>query len=240
MNILTGVIAIILIGSAAAGWKKGLVKVLFSLAAAIFTLVIVMALQRPASAWLRENTGLYGWLEQGITGFVRERVDAAGVSAGSSLTRQIQALGLPEILTEGILIEAAGQGVALSAGVTETIASALTELVFSVLSWLILFAAVRILVAVAGAVLGVLTRLPVLRQVNAAAGAAAGLLLGLGGPGCRRSLLLIPLLRLLGLYWRYWRLSGSFRLGGTWRARCRRGILWSIDLLRVKILVHNK
>ena len=66
------------------------------------------------------------------------------------------------------------------------------------------------------------------------------LLLGLGGPGCRRSLLLIPLLRLLGLYWRYWRLSGSFRLGGTWRARCRRGILWSIDLLRVKILVHNK
>ena len=82
MNILTGVIAIILIGSAAAGWKKGLVKVLFSLAAAIFTLVIVMALQRPASAWLRENTGLYGWLEQGITGFVRERVDAAGVSAG--------------------------------------------------------------------------------------------------------------------------------------------------------------
>lgn len=66
------------------------------------------------------------------------------------------------------------------------------------------------------------------------------LLLGLGGPGCRRSLLLIPLLRLLRLYWRYWRLSGSFRLGGTWRARCRRGILWSIDLLRVKILVHNK
>ena len=181
MNILTGVIAIILIGSAAAGWKKGLVKVLFSLAAAIFTLVIVMALQRPASAWLRENTGLYGWLEQGITGFVRERVDAAGVSAGSSLTRQIQALGRPEILTEGILIEAAGQGVALSAGVTETIAGALTELVFSVLSWLILFAAVRILVAVAGAVLGVLTRLPVLRQVNAAAGAAAGLLLGLLG-----------------------------------------------------------
>ena len=112
MNILTGVIAIILIGSAAAGWKKGLVKVLFSLAAAIFTLVIVMALQRPAAAWLRENTGLYGWLEQGITGFVRERVDAAGVSAGSSLTRQIQALGLPEILTEGILIEAAGQGYA--------------------------------------------------------------------------------------------------------------------------------
>lgn len=58
---------------------------------------------------------------------------------------------------------------------------------------------------------------------------------------------LLGLLRLLvnlllgpGLYWRYWRLSGSFRLGGTWRARCRRGILWSIDLLRVKILVHNK
>lgn len=66
------------------------------------------------------------------------------------------------------------------------------------------------------------------------------LLLGLGGHGCRRSLLLIPLLRLPGLYWRYRRLSGSFRLGGTWRARCRRGILWSIDLLRVKILVHNK
>lgn len=66
------------------------------------------------------------------------------------------------------------------------------------------------------------------------------LLLGLGGPGCRRSLLLIPLLRLLGLYWRYRRLSGSFRLGGTRRTRCRRGILWSIDLLRVKILVHNK
>lgn len=51
---------------------------------------------------------------------------------------------------------------------------------------------------------------------------------------------LLGLLRLPGLYWRYWRLSGSFRLGGTRRTRCRRGILWSIDLLRVKILVHNK
>jgi len=51
---------------------------------------------------------------------------------------------------------------------------------------------------------------------------------------------LLGLLRLLGLYGRYRRLSGSYRLGGTRRTRCRRGILWSIDLLRVKILVHNK
>ncbi|MGI6107237.1 MAG: CvpA family protein [Lachnospiraceae bacterium] len=179
MNVLTIAIAAILLISMISGGKKGLVKVLFSLAAAVVTILIVMAFEKPFENFLRENTGMYDFLETQVSGFVQERVSSAQSAAGNSLTSQMDALSLPAVVSDAILTAVESAGAKTASAVTAAITAALTGIVFTAAAWLILFVAVRIAVSLVGMVLNAVVKLPVLRQVNAVAGAMIGLFFGL-------------------------------------------------------------
>ena len=158
--VLDIIFALILITAFSVGYRKGLVKSVWKIAALVITIVSVMLLKEPAKEFLASSSfaeTLRAWITENI-----HLPPGGGVNIPD-------ALNLPEFLKPLVNsgIESA-QGIAAS--VNDTASAALASVFISIISSVGLFIVIRLILMAAYMVITAITGAPVIKSVNKLAG----------------------------------------------------------------------
>ncbi len=178
MNWLLVVVLGILIVNALIGIKVGFIKMIFSLCSMIIALVLTLWLSPMVNDFMRGNEKFYDNVSSKVEKIVQFKEEKAGVSEQVSL---IEGLKLPQSIKDS-LIENNNDEVykALSVdGFKEYVNNYLTGIVINALSFTLTFIVILILLWVISIALDIISKLPLLNQINKTAGLAAGLVHGL-------------------------------------------------------------
>ncbi len=162
------VLAIILI-NAWIGKKKGLIKVVFSMVSLILAMILTVIFSPTVTDMLRDNDKVY----TGIT----ERVEQIFINDEEESSDEesfIEKLVLPNSIKE-TLLENKEKGIDnIKAYITEY----LTEIVLKATGFIVTFVVLLVAIWVLSIALNIISKLPVLNQINKTTGLIAGLIHG--------------------------------------------------------------
>ena len=174
------------------GWRAGFVKSVFSLISTIAVIIITILVSPIVTNVLKNNEKISG----GIESKLEQVIDLSGVAETLSAEEEqdplafIDGLQLPESIKETIkdslteTMEEKKEAAADFVGdklssLEEYICGLLTNIILNALGFFITFILAAVGIAVLCFVLDLLSKLPVLHQINTIAGVAAGALEGL-------------------------------------------------------------
>ncbi len=187
------IVALAIIGLCAyAGWRAGFVKSVFSLVSTVAVIIITILVSPIVTNMLKSNDAIYGTINDKLI----EIIDLSSVAEKLSAEEErdpaafIDGLELPESIKETIKnsLEAtmeekeaeAAEFVGNQLNTLETyICGLLTNIVLNALGFFITFLLAAAGMAALCFVLDIISRLPVLHQINTLAGVALGALEGL-------------------------------------------------------------
>lgn len=203
--VLVGVLAIIGF-NAFLGMKKGMVKIVLSLAAMIATILITMALAPIASSYIKNNTNLYtnlknttyqgmqrnntvgdAFQEIGKTEDITYITDANQSSSNIEKVsgQVVDKLTLPESLKKQIqsninIDQYVQQGMTtVEDMVAKALAEQISSIIFNIIVFAVIFILVYIIMQIVIKVVDIVSMLPVLKQINKTGGLVLGLAKGL-------------------------------------------------------------
>lgn len=179
MNLNWVLIAIIGILAVYTMWGsyRGIIKMIFPIVSLIGTLIAVFILLPVVSGVIKDNTKIYGNLEQ----IVGEQILPENEFTGFNQEEIIDSLGLPEVIKDVILENNTAEKY-IELGVSslrEYMVRTVTDMIFNMAAFLIAFLIVFILLRIIFGFMSMLASLPVIHGVNKLAGAAAGFVMGL-------------------------------------------------------------
>lgn len=170
---LISVLAILLV-NIIIGLRKGLIKMVFSVLSMMIVIVLTSILAPRLSVALIRNTEWDDRLLQRTETFLEERgVLKHGVNI------DVNEIPLPESARNKV---AETTEIYIDKGIekyNEYVVRTVSDVVFGALVYVGLFIILMIIVAIASAILNVMSRLPVLKQLNRAGGALIGAVIGL-------------------------------------------------------------
>lgn len=182
MDILLIVILLILSGFGLHGYLRGLVRVLFSLAAVFVAIGFATALEPYTAQFLQTQTPLYDtvkercteYLQSSLEGEIHHRTEEQNEVAilGMKLPEEIQ-----QLLGDNVTDQA--ESLVEASGLYEKVGDFVAVQVVHRLAWVLAFTVILILLVVAVHFLDVIAKLPVLRNINRIGGLAVGLVEGL-------------------------------------------------------------
>lgn len=182
MDILLIVVLLIFAGFGLHGYLRGLVRVLFSLAAVFVSIGLATALTPYTTHFLQSQTPLYDTIKGKCTEYLQSTVKGE-IQQKLQSQEEISVFGMrvPEEIQRVFVEDAAGQADNLmeNTGAYEKIGDFVAKQVIQRLAWALSFAAILILLIVAVHFLDIIARLPVLENINRIGGLAIGLLEGL-------------------------------------------------------------
>ncbi len=173
--ILVAVIAII----ALLGWiglKKGFIKMVFSLVSTIAALLIAMLFSPVVAGMLKSNEAVVGFFDEKISAIVDFSSEDAETEAESKQESLIESLPLPETFKESLL-ENNQVDTYVSMQVQnfeEYVCRQITNVIINAIAFVIALVLAMIALFILCNALNLLAKLPLLRQINATAGLAAG------------------------------------------------------------------
>jgi len=203
--VLVGVI-VVLGFNAFLGMKKGMVKIVLSLAAVIATILITMALTPMASNFIKENTNWYtniktatyqgmqrnktvdtAFGEMGKTQDITKITDInqSNTSMENVSNQVVDKLTLPDSLKNEIqskinVEKYVGQGITtVEDMVTNALAEQIASIIFNIIIFAGIFIIVYIIMQIIIKMVDIVSRLPVLKQINKTGGLVLGLAKGL-------------------------------------------------------------
>ncbi len=162
-----------LLGMVLYGHYRGFLRLAVSLSALFLTLAIVNIAMPKVSALVKENTPVYGWIEEGVADSFRPS-DEADILAEED--QAIESLNLPDNIKQ-LLVENNTDKIYEILGVdafAEYIGSYLANMILNLVGYVVLFVVVYILIRLIMRGLNVMARLPILSGINQLAGAALG------------------------------------------------------------------
>ncbi len=171
--VLVGVLLILLI-SIFIGMRKGLIKMVFSILSMVIVIVLTSILAPRLCRTLQKNTEWDDKLEQRTETFLEEH----GVLK-HDVSVDVDEIPLPESLRNKVADSAEsyiGKGIQ---AYNEYVVSTVSYVIFRSLVYVGLFLVLMIIVAIISTILNVMSRLPVLKQLNRAGGAIIGAVTGL-------------------------------------------------------------
>ena len=178
MNWLFIVTVVIIGGGAFLGWRAGFVKTVFSLVSTIAVIILTLLLNPIVTNMLKSNNTIYG----GIKGQFASMIHFSDMEGtGTTTDAFIDSLSLPNSIKDSLrkseaISEYAGARLEeLEAYICDT----LTDIVINAIGFIATFLVVAAGLAVLCFVLNIISKLPVLHQINTLAGVAAGALEGL-------------------------------------------------------------
>ncbi|MBQ7864090.1 MAG: CvpA family protein [Lachnospiraceae bacterium] len=174
------------------GWRVGFVKSVFSLVSTIAVIIITILVSPIVSNMLKDSEKISG----GIQSKLEQVIDLSGVADNLSAEEEkdpmafIDGLGLPESIKDTIkdslteTMEEKKEEAANFVGekldsLEKYICERLTNIILNALGFFITFIVAAVGIAVLCFVLDLLSKLPVLHQINTVAGIAMGALEGL-------------------------------------------------------------
>ena len=163
--ILIGVIGFLAL-SAFIGYKRGMVKIVLSMAAMIVAYVLAAALTVPVSMALKSATPVYDTFEKSVSTMVKEsKVDSTS----------IEKLNLPAQIEEKIM-EGAND---VASGFNEYLVETISNLILKALTFFIVMIVIYIILNIIIKVLDFVAKLPLFNSINKSGGLVIGLAKGL-------------------------------------------------------------
>lgn len=177
MNWLLLIIIIILLGSALRGYQSGFIKTAFALVSILIALVATTIVSPTVSKALRSNEVVVEKVNDQLYKVVKFDSD---IKKTSQETSYIEKLSLPESI-KNTLIENNNTEVYKAMAVEsfqDYVVNALSVIVINAATYIVCFLVITILLFVLSRVLDLISKLPLLNEVNKAAGLVVGLLGG--------------------------------------------------------------
>ena len=190
MNWLLIIAIFILGGGAILGWRAGFVKTVFSLVSTIAVIALTLIFSPVVTDMLKSSEMIYNPVNEKIASFIDlsgvveglgESVDAEAIIESLNLPESIKDM-IRESLTESI-DEAEESAIESVENELETfeayIAELLTNVIFNAIGFVLTFIIAAVGMAVLTFVMDLLSKLPVISQINTLAGAVIGAVEGL-------------------------------------------------------------
>ena len=172
MNWLLLVVLAIIIVNAWIGRKKGFVKIVFSMISLILAMILTLVFSPTVTDMLRDNENIYGSITEKVENIIYSNEEEVESSDEDSF---IVGLILPSSIKEK-LIENKDKGINnIKAYVTEY----MTEIVLKGIGFIVTFLLLLIAIWILSIALNIISKLPVLNQINKTTGLIAGLIHGL-------------------------------------------------------------
>lgn len=177
MNWLFIATLLIIGGGAFLGWRAGFVKTVFSLVSTIAVIILTILLSPIVTNMLKSSDIIYG----GIRGQLASVIHFSDIEEGMTTDAFIDGLSLPDSIKDTLksneaITEYAGARLEeLEAYICDT----LTDIIVNAIGFIVTFLVVAAGLALLCFVLNIISKLPVLHQINTLAGVAAGALEGL-------------------------------------------------------------
>lgn len=176
MNWILIAVIIIIAGFGCLGLKKGLIKMVFSLVSTVAALLLAMLFSPIVSGMLKSNEDIVAFFDEKIGALVDFTKEEALQEAESEQTSLIDALPLPETF-KAVLQEnnTAEQYISMQAeNFEQYVCRQITNMILNAIGFVVTLVIASIALAVLCNALNLLAKLPLLHQINKAAGLAAG------------------------------------------------------------------
>jgi uncharacterized membrane protein required for colicin V production len=178
MNWLLVVVLLILLSNAVIGMKVGFIKTVFSLVSLILALILTVWISPMVKDYLMGNEKFYNGMVtkvEKLLPFDEEEILEEEQSTA------IEGLSVPKSIKEGLLKNNTAERYKEMAitGFKQYVSRYLTDMIINSLSFIVTYVAALILLWVIFMALNLISKLPLLNQVNKTAGLLAGLLHGL-------------------------------------------------------------
>ncbi len=184
MNWLFIVVILILGLSIYRGYRKGFLRIAFSLVAWILMFAFVTWSSPYIAAYLTEHTTLADKIEKECETRLRstgqEKVSETGTDAGQNTLEEL-GISLPESVLEKLQQQVTGTAseVIEQSGIYQQIANVLTTFIIKGISFFLALVLALILFALIQGVLGIVSEIPIIHGVNQGLGTVAGALYGM-------------------------------------------------------------
>lgn len=185
MNIFTGIILLVLLLFALRGYRRGLIRTLASIAFFFLAAVLVQFMTPHISNFLKEQTPLYGYLEERCAEAfqIEEQEEQEEKKEPSKLEQAqwIDGLPLPDTLKKQLSEHnnKAGYEQLAVDSFSRYIAGYMASFILNLLTYVVAFALVWLLLKIGITALDLLAHLPVFHGLNQILGLFGGLLQGL-------------------------------------------------------------
>lgn len=170
MNWLLIVVLGIIILNAWIGRRVGLVKIIFSLFSIILSLILTVWISPTINGMLNNNETFYENATQRVESMLFQEKDAEAVAEGDI----IEGLPLPKSIKESLQMNKVKQ----EANIKSYITAHVTGIVINALSFVLTFALVFVGLWLLSIALNIISKLPILNQINKLAGLLVGGLQG--------------------------------------------------------------
>lgn len=178
--ILAGLIAF-LAAMTFVGYKRGLIKTVFSLLSIIIILVVVTILTPTVQIVIKE-TPLYPFIKENVQEYINNNVgkdmeEKAIIGLGASEQKKvIDSLPMPQNMREELINGNTENGYNLLevTNFKDYLVESVTDMIINSIAFIILFVVVTIAIKVAVYLLDIITKLPVLNFFNKGGGAVVG------------------------------------------------------------------
>ncbi len=163
------------------GFKKGLIKMVFSLVSTIVALLVAMLFSPVVAGMLKSNEAIVGFFDEKISAVIDFTSEEAEESKESEQTSLIESLPLPETFKETLMENNTAENyISMQAkNFEEYVCRQITNVIINAIAFVITLVLAIIALAILCNALNLLAKLPLLKQINAAAGLAAGVAEGL-------------------------------------------------------------
>lgn len=172
-----GIIAVL----AWVGLKKGFIKMVFSLVSTVIALLVAMLFSPMVAGMMKNNEAIVGFFDEKIGMIVDFTPEEAEETTESGQESLISSLPLPEIVKESLMENnTVDEYVELQAqNFEEYVHRRITNVIINALAFVLTLVLAVIGLVILCNALNLIAKLPLLRQINAVAGLAAGAAEGL-------------------------------------------------------------
>lgn len=163
------------------GWKKGLVKMVFSLASTIIALLVAMLFSPIVAGVMKNSEGIVTFFDEKIGTIIDFTPEEAEETDAVNQKSLVESLPLPRSIKETILENNnEANYLALNVGSFEQyVCRQITNVIINAIAFVITLIVASIALFILCNTLNVLAKLPLLRQINEVAGLAAGVAEGI-------------------------------------------------------------
>jgi hypothetical protein len=163
------------------GMKKGLIKMVFSLASTIVALLVAMLFSPMVAGMMKNNEAIVGFFDEKISTIVDFTSEEAQEETESKQESLIDSLPLPETFKESLLENNTAESyISMQAqNFEEYVCRQITNVIINAIAFVATLLLAIVALAILCKTLDLLAKLPLLKQINAAAGLATGVAGGL-------------------------------------------------------------
>lgn len=163
------------------GFKKGILRILLSFVSTIVAFMLAMFLSSPIENFIKNNTSVYNSMKKQMTVYVEDYIEEGiDLSDIENQKKAIKKLELPSVIKDKLIDENISKD-KTDLGVekfSELIAASLADILIQAGVVIILYLIIKIVLRVIISVLNIISRLPLIGELNKSLGGILGIVEG--------------------------------------------------------------